>query len=743
MPQGRVRHRERAKSGNRSRIPFSARDWRGRGRHVHGARSDRRGAFEDARAGYLRHHRHVPAGRAGAGQLAGDREDSERSRAEAPGARASRRSRTLRFRRNFDPPRGRDLSLRGCSPDSHTRPAVSPVLSPTTSPVSAGITGRPLVALRYAAGVGALALAYYLTGLFGLSMAFAERSVTLLWPPTGIALAVLFRAGTRYWLGVFAGALACNLMYSPVWAAVGIAAGNTLGVLVACAILQRLKFDRTFAHRRDLFAFLLACLIGMTITANNGTLWLAMSGGVVSDRLASAWLIWWLGDTAGAIVVAPLLLLAGRPQLSRVSWRPALALAATAALSWLAFTEVLAPTFRMVMVFPPFMMLIWVGLTERLEIASLHVVVLVVFALGCVTDSHPTFGSFSPATRILVLWSGAATASLVVLSLTTVQAQRERAEAALAATVAEFQTLVDGTPAAIVRYTADGILTFVNETLCRLLDCKRDWLIGRSVQDFIPNLPRSDGVADLPVAQPLSGPAAGASGLIRRGDGSCCWYRWTARRITGLDGRPEFQAVGIDLTERRQAEAERAALERKMQDAQRLEALGVLAGGVAHDFNNLLAGVLGHAELALVELPTNHPARDHLATVLSGVAQAGGLTRQLLAYSGKGRFLLRPLDLNDLIRQTTELLRLTLPKKVQLTLDLADSLPPVTADDGQLRQVLMNLLINAGEAIGDRAGTVTVSTAAHWLSLDTLSGGVDSRATPVQFIELIVSDTGC
>ena len=145
----------------------------------------------------------------------------------------------------------------------------------------------------------------------------------------------------------------------------------------------------------------------------------------------------------------------------------------------------------------------------------------------------------------------------------------------------------------------------------------------------------------------------------------------------------------------------------------------------------------------LLAAPTGHPARDHIATVIDGVAQAGGLTRQLLAYSGKGRFLLRSIDLNGLISQTTELLRVTLPKKVQLNLDLADNLPAITGDDGQMRQVLMNLIINAGEAIGDRTGTVTVTTTAHELALDAVSGGVYSPAAPGRFIELIVADTGC
>ena len=266
--------------------------------------------------------------------------------------------------------------------------------------------------------------------------------------------------------------------------------------------------------------------------------------------------------------------------------------------------------------------------------------------------------------------------------------------------------------------------------------------MGESVLDLIPNMPRAEMVAGLPLTQrpPARRPESPDSSANRMAHAGGIGG---PHRITTADGQNEFQAVGIDLTERRQAESERAAIEREIQDAQRLEALGVLAGGVAHDFNNLLAGILGHAELAIAALPGGHAARDHLATVLSGIAQAGALTRQLLAYSGKGRFLLRSLDLNDLIAQITELLRLTLPKKVQLELSLIEDLPLVTGDDGQLRQVLMNLIINAGEAIGDKPGTVTVTTAVHELQMDAVSGGVYSPSAPGRFVELIVSDTGC
>src|SRR5262249_10295505 len=156
------------------------------------------------------------------------------------------------------------------------------------------------------------------------------------------------------------------------------------------------------------------------------------------------------------------------------------------------------------------------------------------------------------------------TAALIVLAMTTALAEREQAEAALAASAADYQALVDGTPAAIVRYTVDGRLTFVNETLCKLLGRSRELLVGRSVLEFIPNMPRAEAVADLPVSQAMTGPASGVSGVIRKPDGSARWYRWTARRIATSSGHVEFQAVGIDLTERRQAESERAAIERKM-----------------------------------------------------------------------------------------------------------------------------------------------------------------------------------
>lgn len=616
-------------------------------------------------------------------------------------------------------------------------PLPLPTVSASSPAIPAAVTARG--AVTYLATVAAIAAAYYLGAQVGL-LASDENHIAFVWPPTGVAVAALYRCGIRCWPGVFLGALACELQLFPELTAVAISAGNTVGPVIAVLILSQFGPTATFG-RRALYGFLLAGAAGMTVTASNAMIWRAVAG-LPSNELIPAWLQWWLGDTAGLLIVAPPLLTAVRPTWGRGLFRPVAGLVVTATLSALAFTDSVSVPVRSLLVFPPFVMLIWIGMTERLRVGSLHVLTLVAVAVAGTADGQGVFGHHPPITKLLMVWALSTTAALVVLATTTTLAEREKAEAALAAAAADYQALVDSTPAAILRYTADGTLTFVNDTLCMLLGRPRELLLGRSVLDYIPHMPLKEQVADLPVAAVMSGPEAGVSGLIRKPDGSARWYRWTARHVTTSNG-PEFQAVGIDLTERRQAEADRAAIERKMQDAQRLEALGVLAGGVAHDFNNLLAGVMGHAELAAAALTDDHPARAHLATVVSGVTQAGGLTRQLLAYSGKGRFLLRSLDLNSVINQTTELLRLTLPKKVHLNLQLTDRLPPVTADDGQVRQVLMNLIINAGEAIGDRAGTVTVATTTHDLLMDAVSGGVYSPTTPGRFIELVVSDNGC
>jgi len=165
-----------------------------------------------------------------------------------------------------------------------------------------------------------------------------------------------------------------------------------------------------------------------------------------------------------------------------------------------------------------------------------------------------------------------------------------------------------------------------------------------------------------------------------------------------------------DITERRQAELERIAMEAKVQQAQKLESLGVLAGGIAHDFNNLLMGIMGHAGLALMEVGSDHPLRRRLQQIEVAATRAAELTNQLLAYSGRGKFQVEPLSLSRVVDEMENLLETVISKKAVLEHRYAQDLPLVDGDATQIRQVIMNLITNASDALGDRMGKITIAT---------------------------------
>ncbi len=168
--------------------------------------------------------------------------------------------------------------------------------------------------------------------------------------------------------------------------------------------------------------------------------------------------------------------------------------------------------------------------------------------------------------------------------------------------------------------------------------------------------------------------------------------------------------IGIDVTERKRAARERQEMQEQLLQSQKLESLGLLAGGISHDFNNLLTAILGNASLALEALPAKGPARVALEAVVLASQRASLLTQQLLAYAGKGSFETRPIDLSEHVREIGSLLQAAVPKKISLRFDLGSDLPAVLADPSQMQQLVMNLVINGAEACGDEPGTVMVRT---------------------------------
>jgi PAS domain S-box-containing protein len=199
-----------------------------------------------------------------------------------------------------------------------------------------------------------------------------------------------------------------------------------------------------------------------------------------------------------------------------------------------------------------------------------------------------------------------------------------------------------------------------------------------------------------------------------------------------------------EMEDRQQAEQERRALETQVQHAQRLESLGILAGGIAHDFNNLLASIMGYASLASMDVAEGSRARRSLDQVLVAAKSAADLTQQMLAYSGRGSFVMEPVNVTQLIEGVFRLVESTISKKATLRLDLAPDLPNIQADASQIRQVVMNLITNAAESLGDKPGFVEVKTGVIWADFGELAAMSPGGILPSgEYVYLEVKDTGC
>ena len=181
-----------------------------------------------------------------------------------------------------------------------------------------------------------------------------------------------------------------------------------------------------------------------------------------------------------------------------------------------------------------------------------------------------------------------------------------------------------------------------------------------------------------------------------------------------------------------------------MRETQKLESLGLLAGGIAHDFNNLLTGVIGNASLLSDEFPAGSPQAEKVQGLILAAERMARLTSQMLAYSGRGHFVIEPVDLSKQVIQITSLIQASIPKNVELRLSLANNLPLVEVDVSQLQQIIMNLVINAAESIGNGEGTVELRTELETIGEEHLKANL-ARTLPQtgEYVAVTVEDTGC
>ena len=322
---------------------------------------------------------------------------------------------------------------------------------------------------------------------------------------------------------------------------------------------------------------------------------------------------------------------------------------------------------------------------------------------------------------------------------------RKRAELELKHERDFSQTIIQASPAFVVAIGLDGKTIMMNQAMLSALGYHAQEVVGKDyISSFVPeeHRPILANVFEHLFSQPQG---TANENIILTKDGRRLTVEWHGRLVYREDGQPDYIiGIGLDITERKQAQDEQLRLEAQVQHSQKLESLGVLAGGIAHDFNNMLMAILGNAELAIEESNPECAAFENLVEIESTAQRAADLCKQMLAYSGKGKFVIENINISDVVEDMIKMLEISISKKARLHCDLPRDLPSIEGDVTQMRQIVLNLITNASESLGDSEGEISICTGVKTCGVGCLQETYFSDGLvegPYVFIQ--VRDTGC
>ncbi|MGD0210214.1 MAG: PAS domain S-box protein [Desulfomonilia bacterium] len=322
--------------------------------------------------------------------------------------------------------------------------------------------------------------------------------------------------------------------------------------------------------------------------------------------------------------------------------------------------------------------------------------------------------------------------------------ERKRVEEALRESEERFRSLIQSSSDIIVILDQNGLITYESPSMEQILKYPAGKMIGKNPMDYMH--PEDIGGVVKALAEVFEdvNPGIPSEFRFKRADGTWVYLEAIGNNLIDYPGINGVVITARDITERKKGEELKLDMERRLLHAQKLESLGVMAGGIAHDFNNLLMAILGNLDLARLDLSPVSRSRPFIDQALVAARRAADLTNQMLAYSGKGRFDLKPFDLSELVQEMAHLLKASISKTVTLNLQMNGDLPSIVADPSQIQQIIMNLIVNASEAIGEHPGVVAISTG----SLDCDPGYLQrsrlkEKPAPGAYVFIEVRDTGC
>ena len=320
--------------------------------------------------------------------------------------------------------------------------------------------------------------------------------------------------------------------------------------------------------------------------------------------------------------------------------------------------------------------------------------------------------------------------------------ERRKAEQELRDHRAFLNQIIDTVPSPIFVKDREGRFVLVNKAMAEMYGATPAELVGKKGEDFNPHedettIFRAEDLDVLDSQKPIFIPQR----VVTNARGEMCIHATTKLPLAGKD---QILGVAVDITERKQAEAERARLERHFRQAQKMQALGTLAGGIAHDFNNMIFAILGFIRLALKQTPDESKVKEYLLQIQSAGMRASDLVRQILTFSRQTDKEMKPVHLVTLFKEVSKMLRATLPATIELRIEVSPEIQEnqdiIIGDPTQVHQVLMNLCTNAMHAMQDNGGVLDMSLEPVCITPENASMNPEHRAG--EFLQITISDTG-
>jgi PAS domain S-box-containing protein len=586
---------------------------------------------------------------------------------------------------------------------------------------------------RYVLTVAVLAVIYALAGRLGFSASAVHPIVSSAWPPSGVGLAALLLLGRRFWPGILLGAFLVNMSGNvhPL-GALSIAIGNSVEALVGAWLLSRFaEFRPSMERLQDVFGIVLAAIASTPISATVGVTTLYVLGGVSGVSYGTVWLTWFTGDAIGILLITPLVLAWATGPRLRVTSRD-VAEATVLGVLLIAFAVVLFQT-RFSYVYAIFPVTIWAALRFGPRGATAASLVVSVLAIGYTLTGVGPFGTSSAVHNLLQLQIFIGLLALTTLILAAVIAERRSAESALTLSRQQHRDIVHFASVGVYQTDPIGEILLANPALARILGYDDPGhLVGRNVAKEV----YWDQTEHASLLERFElGDGSGIEMQWKCRDGSPTWVDLHARAVKDARGRTSYyEGFVYDLTSRKQ-------LEKQFQQAQKMEAVGRLAGGVAHDFNNLLTVIGSCSDFILDDKDLAAGHRDDLLEVKKATDRATSLTRQLLAL-GRTQ-VLRPatINLNDRLLELLPMIKRLFETTIDIRIETDPALWAVRADPGQIEQVLLNLALNARDAMRE-GGVLTFTTENAVIAEERVRRDQEYTMKAGDYALLRVRDTG-